>query len=473
MPVVPDNLGADFLRAFAQVRSAAQPQTAAGDTVSVQSVHAALELDLINQLDPHTAPAGAADYQLARTAALASEPVTSMQYLGDAVQQSPAYASVALQDPAFHGMHDQVQDLANRMNPVGGVDQTAGAATYQPPRGLLPAGVITNESPVVSQQPVVTNLPQVVDIGQDPAPKTATALPLQTGPRPTDSMNGLALPRPAEGPDAPVAARPPLVAPPPGHSPAPPPQPSPAGTLPARAASAALDLALLQSWDSEPARAVAANEYQLAQTAVQSGDRPAALQHLEQAILAHPAQAAAALADPAFEGIRGQVRDLVTRLTLSARVHAEASVSEAHAALQSTGSSLTARPFLLARAYLQSAQASFQLGTYTGYVQAAFAAEIAQRIAKEKLTRRWGLAGFAPVERAVREAAQRLWFRLPVLAILLGWFVAGIVAAVVSLPFEGGAAFRAWLLPIWAMGLVCAVLYGFVRSIRTALRRRV
>jgi hypothetical protein len=461
VPVVPDNLGADLLRAVSQVRADAQPQTAArGDSVSIQSVHAALELDLMNQLDPHSAPAGAADYQLARTAALASEPVTSMQYLGDAVQQSPAYASVALQDPAFHAMHDQVQDLANRINPTGGADQTAGAGTYQPPRGVLPAGVITSESPVVSQQPIVTNLPQVVDVGQDPAPKTATAPLVQT------------TTRPSEGTDAPVTSRPPLSTPPAGHSPAPPPQLSPAGPIAARAVSAALDLALLQSWDSEPARAVAANEYHLAQAAIQSGDRPAALQHLEQAILTHPAQAGAALSDPAFEGIRGQVRDLVAHLTLTARMHAEASISEAHAALQSAGSSLTARPLLLARAYLESAQASFQLGTYTGYVQAALAAELAQRIAKEKLSRRWGLAALAPVERMVREAARRLWFRLPVLAILLGWFVAGIVAAVVSLPFEAGAAFRAWLLPIWAMGLVCAVLYGFVRSIRAALKRR-
>jgi hypothetical protein len=463
VPVVPDNLGADLLRAIAHVRADAQPQRAAGDTVSIQSAHAALELDLVNQVDPHLAPAGAADYQLARTAALASEPAASMQHLGDAVQQSPAYASVALQDPAFHAMQDQVQDLANRMNPVGGVDQTAGAATYQPPRGVLPAGVITSESPAVSQQPIVTNLPQVVDVGQGPAPKTATVLATQIAP---------AQARPAEGTDAPASSRPPLSTPPPGHAPAPPPQLSPAGSLPARAVSAALDLALLKSWDSEPARAVAANEYNLAQAAIQSGDRPAALQHLEQAILAHPALAAAALADPAFDGIRGQVRDLVTRLTLDARIHAEASISEAHAVLQSAGASLTARPLLLARANLQAAQASFQLGTYTGYVQAAVAAELAQRIAREKLSRRWGLAAFAPVERMVREAARRLWLRLPVLAILLGWFVAGIVAAVVSLPFEAGAAFRAWLLPIWAMGLVSAVLYGFVRSIRSALKRR-
>ena len=235
---------------------------------------------------------------------------------------------------------------------------------------------------------------------------------------------------------------------------------------------AALDLEVLQAWDSEPSRATAANEYQLAQTAIQAGDRPAALQHLEQAILAHPAEAAAALADPAFESIRGPVRDLVTRLTLAARVHAEVAISEAHAMLHAPEGPAT-RPFLLARAYLQSAQASFQLGTYTGYVQAALAAEFAQRVAREKLRpRRWGLGAFAPLDRAIKHAAHRLWQRLPLLAIMLGWFFAGIAAAVVSLPFEAGAAFRSWLLPAWAIGLVCIVLYGFVRSIRAASKQR-
>jgi len=468
VPIVPDNLGAGLLRAIVQVNNASQPSATPGDTVSVQSVHAALELDLLNHADPNMAPAGAADYQLARTAALASEPVTSMQHLGEAVQQSPAYASVALQDPAFHAMHEQVQDLASRINPTGGADQPAAAGTYQPPRGVLPTGVVTGDAPAVSQRPIVTNLPAVVQTGPDPAPKSTNVLPTETAPSQT---------HPSVDKDAPDAPRPPLPPPQPGRAPAPPPQaaqsPLPAGHELPRAVSAALDLELLQSWDTEPARAAAANEYQLAQTAISAGDRPAALQHLEQAILAHPAQAAAALEDPAFEAIRGQVRDLVTRLMLGERIHAEASLSEARAVLQSAGASAMARPLLLARAYLQSAQALFQLGTYTGYVQAAFAAELAQRIAEGKLPpRRWGFGAFAPVKRVIKQAARRLWQRLPLLAILLGWFVAGIFAAVVSLPFEAGAALRGWLLPVWAIGLVCVVLYGFVRSIRAASKRR-
>jgi hypothetical protein len=465
LPVAAPNLGADLVRALERVPSASQPAATPGDIVSVRSLPAALDLGLMNHQDPNSAPAGAADYQLARTAALASEPVTSLHHLGEAVQQSPAYASVALQDPAFNGMRDQVQDLANRMNPVGGTDQTAGAGTYQPPRGVLPAGVVTTDAPAVAERPVVTSLPQVVETGQDPAPNSANVLPAQTASAPASTI-------PAQ-PSATEVSRPPLPAPQPAATLAPPPHAPAAGPTAAQAVSAALDLELLHSWDTQSVRAAAANEYQLAQTAIQSGDRPAALQHLEQAILAHPAQAAAALVDPAFDSIKGQVRDLVTRLTLAARIHAEVSISEARAVLQSVGTSLMTRPLLMARAYLHAAQASFQLGTYTGYVQAAFAAELSQRVARGKLrSRRWSLGAFAPVKRAVEHAARRLWQRLPVLAILLGWFVAGIVAAVASLPFEAGTTFRGWLLPVWSIGLVCGVLYGFVRSIRAASRRR-
>jgi len=469
LPVAPASLGADLVRALEQVPNAAQPAATPGDIVSVRSLPAALDLGLMNHGDPNTAPAGAADYQLARTAALASEPVTSIHHLGEAVQQSPAYASVALQDPAFSGMRSQVQDLANRMNPVGGTDQTAGAGTYQPPRGVLPAGVVTTDAAAVAERPVVTSLPQVVETGQDPAPNSANVPPAQTANAPAPAI-------PAQ-PSATEVSRPqipaPLPAPQPAAALAPLPHAPVGGPTAAQAISAALDLELLHSWDTEPARAAAANEYQLAQAAIQSGDRPAALQHLEQAILAHPAQAAAALVDPAFDSIKGQVRDLVTHLAMAARIRAEMALSEAHAAIQALGASGPARPLLLARAYLEAARASFQLGTYTGYVQAAFAAELSQRIARGRIrSRRWGLSAFAPVKRAVQHAARRLWQRLPLLAILLGWFFAGIVAALVSLPFQAGAAFRAWLLPAWAVGLVCLVLYGFVRSIRAMTTRR-
>lgn len=412
----------------ARARSAPEtPAASAGDTISVQSVHAALELDLINHLDPNSLPvAGAADYQLARVAAAASETSTSMQHLEIAVHESPAYASVALEDPAFNAMRGPVQELVDRVTYVAGSSQSAAAGTYQPTRIPTPL-----PPPVLTDQAV---------------PPSA---PADAGPAPVHS----ALPSPQSG--RPVA------------SPLPSPAPSTPIQLP-RAIDAALDLALLRSWDTEPARFAAAAEYQLAQNAAQSGDRSSALQHLEQAILAHPAQAAAALSDPAFDSIKYPVHDLVARLTGDARVHAESAGADARLALQSAGAAGLSPHLLTARSYLDAAQASLQLGTYTGLVQAAYAADLARRIAtgeRSETLSRLRLGGFEPVKRALQRGVRNLWRKLPLLAILLGWFLAGVLAAVVSLLFETGGAFRASLFPGWALGLLTLVVVGFVRSI--------
>src|SRR6266851_1690807 len=66
-----------------------------------------------------------------------------------------------------------------------------------------------------------------------------------------------------------------------------------------------------------------------------------------------------------------------------------------------------------------------------------------------------------------RRAARRLWDKLPLLAILLGWLLAGIVGGLASLPFQEGYASetRQTLFSIWAIGLLAMVLAGFVRSI--------
>ena len=490
LPLPVDNLGADLLRGAAQVRSSTQTLAESpSDTISVKSMNAALELGLMNHQNPNSLPAaGAADYQLARVAAIASEPVTSMQHLELAVHESPAYASVALHDPAFQAMQGPVQELVDRVTFVAGTSESAPAGTYQPTRVTTPAQmpVPSGEAPVPSEQPVMTD-PQSVIAPQLNPTSTPTsvpptqltslpALPIQAQPDPTPPLANV-LPVQTQPNTTDVAVSPALPAPQASRSLASLPQtpvPSAAVQLPP-AIAAPLDLELFTSWDTGSARATASNEYQLAQTAMQAGDRPGALQHLELAILAHPAQAAAALADPTFDPIKGQVRDLVTRLTVEIRIRAAASILEARMALQSAGTSGIARPLPLARAYLEAALVSFQLGTYTGLVQAAFAADLARKIAEGKIspvipTTKRGV--FEPVKRVVKRAARRLWQRLPLLAILLGWFVAGIVAAIVSLAFQSGAALRAWLLPVWAVGLLAIVLFGFVRSIRRIGQRR-
>ncbi|HVP45255.1 MAG TPA: hypothetical protein VMT32_01680 [Bryobacteraceae bacterium] len=245
------------------------------------------------------------------------------------------------------------------------------------------------------------------------------------------------------------------------------------------AVTAALELELLQHWDDGAARASGAAEYKLALDAATHGDHAASLQHLERSILAHPAYAEAAGQEPAFDAMRGEVRDLVGRMTLVARVRAEATIGDARSAIEPDHE---AHPMAAAQqAWLNLAQAQLQSASYAGYVAAAQAAAFAQQIAarsdvvplvpmtgvkRESLVR--------PMARAARQTVRRLWQRLPLLLILLIWFLAGIVAGLASLPFQEGsiAEMRQTLFPIWAMGLLGMVVLGFLRSIRRLSRRR-
>jgi len=246
------------------------------------------------------------------------------------------------------------------------------------------------------------------------------------------------------------------------------------------AAVAALELDLLQHWNDGAARAAGAAEYQLARTAAATGDRAASLQHLEQSILAHPAYAQAVQQDPAFDAVRGDVREMVGRLNVLARIRAEASISEAGVAVESARASDATGRVPHAQAYLDLAQAHFESVSYAGYVMAAQAAALAQQtVVGSKVIAPAPIAAIGskilirPVARAARKAASRLWQTLPLLAILLGWLFAGILAGVASLPFQNGAIaeWRQTLLPIWALGLLSMVLLGFVRSIRRIGRR--
>jgi hypothetical protein len=247
------------------------------------------------------------------------------------------------------------------------------------------------------------------------------------------------------------------------------------------AAVAALELELLQHWDDGAARTAGATEYQLARTAAATGDHATTLQHLEQSILAHPAYAQAAQQDPDFDAVRGDVRDMVGRLNVLGRIRAEAAIEDAGAALESArGSDGTGRvPH--AQAYLDLAQAHFDSVSYAGYVMAAQAAAMAQQTALgSKVAAPAPMAAignktvFGPITRTARKAARRLWQTLPLLAILLGWLFAGILAGIATLPFQQGAIaeLKQTLFPIWAMGLLSMVLLGFVRSIRRIGRHR-
>ena len=247
------------------------------------------------------------------------------------------------------------------------------------------------------------------------------------------------------------------------------------------AAFGALELDLLQHWDDGPARTEGATEYEMARTTSANGDHAASLQHLERSILAHPAFVEAAEQDPAFEMIRGDVRDMVGRMNVFARIRAEAAIEDAGAALELVRASDASGRVQHAQAYLDLAQAHLDSASYAGYVVAAQAAALAQQAANgAKVTPPAPMAAInsksslAPITRAARKSVRRLWQTMPLLAILLAWLFAGILAGVASLPFQEGtiAELRQTLFPIWAMGLLGMVLVGFVRSIRRIGWRR-
>lgn len=257
---------------------------------------------------------------------------------------------------------------------------------------------------------------------------------------------------------------------------------APADSLALRdATAAALDLDLLRDWDDGAARAAGAAEYQLARTAAAAGDRAATLPHLEQSMLAHPAFVDAAQQDPAFDAMRADVRDMASRLTVLGRIRAEAAMGEARADLDSVRGADAPGRVQHAEAYLDLAQAHFESNSYSGYVIAMQAAVLAQQTANGlKVNSPASMAPAAgqillrPIARTARHTARRLWQTLPLLAILLGWFIAGILAGVASLPFQQGAIaeLRQTLFPVWAMGLLSMVLLGFVRSILRIRQRR-
>ena len=246
-------------------------------------------------------------------------------------------------------------------------------------------------------------------------------------------------------------------------------------------AVAALELDLLSHWDDGAAHARGAAEFQLARAAAQAGDSAASLQHLEQAILADPVHADAARQDPAFSAMRGAVQELVGHASLLARIRAEASIDAALSAMESAGGSGLAGRADQVKAFLDLAQAHFELGTYVAYVEAAQAAMRARQIAEDGRSEPLGKfsgRNFRPntprKPGSARRAVRHLWDKLPWLAILLGWLLAGIVGGVASLPFQNGyvSETRQMLFSNWALGLLAMVLAGFVRSILRLRRDR-
>ncbi len=419
-----------------------------------KAASAALDLELLQTPANQPPPAAAgAEYQLAIDAVKQSDHAVVLQHLEQAILIHPSYAETARLNPAFEPVRGPVQDLVGRLNVL---------ARIRAETSIAEASVAIESAQ--TPEPAMPPVPLLAPALQPAAPSPVLEPSLPTTPTP--------LVPPAQ------------------------PSPAPPDALPLpRAAVAAVDLEVLRRWDDPVPREMGAMEYQLAREAVQTGDHATALEHLEQALTAQPAYAAAAALDPAFAAIRVPVQQLVNRAIAPPHVPSEVSTA-GPAAEEPADSSQAIRsgieavrlavlarspdapdPLPQAQAYLDVARAHFELGAYAGYVVAAQAAALAQGIAEDSKVSRSLKRGvlrsskpqsrLQPLRRAAWRTARRLWEKLPLLAILLGWFAAGVLTGLLSLPFQQGlAGMRGILFPVWALGLVAMVLVGFVRSLR-------
>ena len=411
------------------------------DGLTLQTtVVATLELELLRGWEngPSRA-AGAIEYQLARQDVQSGDHSAALVHLSQAIQAHPSYAVMAAQDLDLNPIREPVRDLVGRLTVLARMSAEA---------SILEAG----ESVHAFHAPEAVQQAQAyLDMAQAQFQTSSYAGYVQASQAAAfaqhiaahSNVTALVRPLPVEG----------LI-------------------LQSTAASA-LEPEFL-SWEDGPVLAAGATQYQLARNAVQSGDYPAALDHLGQAILTHPSYAITAAQDPELTEIKEPVRDLVGRLTVVARIHAEASIVEAGESVRALHAPASVQQ---AQAYLDMAQAQFHTASYAGYVQAAQAAAFAQQIAEHSkvmacaqpaaLTHSSDAGSLRQIGRAAKQATRRLWQKLPLLAILLGWLLAGIAGGLVCLAFQNKESeMRHLLFSIWALGLLGMVVLGFLRSIR-------
>ncbi|HUS05816.1 MAG TPA: hypothetical protein VMZ52_05960 [Bryobacteraceae bacterium] len=214
-----------------------------------------------------------------------------------------------------------------------------------------------------------------------------------------------------------------------------------------QAVIAALELDLMQPWNN---RVLAGNgpfEYSRAVQTIRAGDHAASIMHLERAILEHPMHAAAAVAEPAFKAVEEPVSALIARLSAVARSQAQETISAV----------TTELPFLPPVEYVDYAKA--YLGVAMVHLQSPVYADLVEAVHTATLARHFADRAKPPVSQV--RPIRRLWKRLPLLAVLLGWLSAGLLGGLLS------AELRHTFFPLWGGGLLVIVLFGFLRSLRT------
>jgi hypothetical protein len=213
--------------------------------------------------------------------------------------------------------------------------------------------------------------------------------------------------------------------------------------------------------------------------AVHSHNLPGALTAIAELVTLNPERGAQIVHESAgLEPVRSEVKDLLHRLTLTAKLQAEQTLAAATLALETAPQRVGHPHGLHPQDILALAQHFFDSGQHINYVRAA---ELAQMVfayypvpvagvrasarsnpLTDSLTR-----VFQPASRSRPPHAfhrlKALWRRAPLLILLAGWFFIGLIGGFVSL--LAGSSGQAPI-EIWATGFLVLVAFQFFVTVR-------
>lgn len=212
---------------------------------------------------------------------------------------------------------------------------------------------------------------------------------------------------------------------------------------------------------------------QTAGAAVAHHDVPRALAVLAEYINRNPEHAAVLPASPALLPIQSEVKELLSHMTQDARIGAERLIAAAGLAMD--GAAEKHPNGLSGAGVLAVAERFAESGQLVNYVRAAelsqaviaFYAGTPADIALDKSSVR-------AVRRPLLELAGRLWRRVPVLVLLVGWFALGVAGGATALlaRITGGELNASTVeagVEVWGVGFLVLVVLQFWIAVRGIL----
>jgi hypothetical protein len=228
----------------------------------------------------------------------------------------------------------------------------------------------------------------------------------------------------------------------------------------------------------------------VAATAEGDGDR--AMVPLTELAVMSPLRAQTLGSLPSLSSIRGPIERLVSRLNAAAKVEAESQLAQAVKLLESPGAKELVIREIRAQNLILTAGRLLDAG---GYANSVWSAQLSQLVIDPRL---WAPnpvplplnvkdgdghstaanGGIFAAIRLVRAGLQlksrirRLWFRAPLLVLLLAWFVVGLAGGVFAAlvrnfwPSVLSASLVAGSFELWALGFLVLVAVGLYVSVR-------